>query len=185
MNGDIQFYVQDLAYMATDDSKDIASIYKFHAAGISNGLRKQFGDGPPDPDEMVQQAFEKLAEKDNLSNIKNIKAFLWRTAFNLTLNQKRNQNIRSSYDYELEHIYSNQTGDKLAPERVIEIREQLSIINQALMQMPNKRRDCFIMNRIEGLTINQIAEHYGVTRTAIVKHIARAAAEIDSALEIE
>ena len=163
----------------------LAAFYQEHRAELTNYLRKQFGDGPPDPDDVTQLAFQKLLERGDLSGIRSLRAFLWRTARNLTLNFRRSDGIRSGYDFEVEQLFFAEKGNESSPERVVEVREQLRIISEALRRMPEKRRVSFILHRIEGYTMTAIARRYGLSRGAILKHIARAAAEIDAALERE
>ncbi|MEM1191665.1 MAG: sigma factor-like helix-turn-helix DNA-binding protein, partial [Pseudomonadota bacterium] len=63
--------------------------------------------------------------------------------------------------------------------------EQLHIIEDALWKMPKRRRDAFLMHRVEGLTLTETGRRLGVTRHAIIKHVARAADDIDRALNGE
>ena len=145
-------------------------------------LRRSFGNGPPDPEDTVQLAFQKLAERNDLSDIRDFQAFLWRTARNLVLKEKRSEDVRNRYDFELEHLYFPLQGDELTPQRVSEVKEQLRMVSAALQSMPERRAQAFVAVRIEGLSINETASRLGVSRTAVNNHIARAAADIDAAL---
>ncbi|MEM9375170.1 MAG: sigma-70 family RNA polymerase sigma factor [Pseudomonadota bacterium] len=161
----------------------LSELYRAHSDELRAYLTRQFGNGPPDPDDMVQQAFQKLLERGDHKSIKNLRAFLWRTARNLTLNSKRNNQNRSQYDFEIEHLYFANKGNGSSPARVLEVKEQLRIISETLINMPEKRRTAFVLHRIDGLTVSAIARRYGNTHAAIIKHIARAASDIDGALE--
>ena len=146
-------------------------------------MRSAYGDGPPDPDDITQQAFQKLLEREDLSDVKNVKAFLWRIARNLIFKARRARNVRTRHDFEIEEIYFPVEGDTLTPERVISAEEQLKAIDEVLQAMPEKRRRAFVLHRIEGMTISGIARRLGLSRTAIYNHIARAASDIDKRLE--
>jgi len=87
---------------ATDE---MAEIYQRTIRPLSSMLRKHLGNGPPDPDDIAQNAYQRLMERPSLDDIKNIEGFLWRTARNLVFNERRTQAIRSRYDYELEQIF--------------------------------------------------------------------------------
>ena len=145
-------------------------------------LRKAFGDGPPEPEDVAQQAFARLASRESLSKIKNLKAFLWRTARNLMLTERRNASTRSKYEFEVEQLYFAIRGNAFAPERVLEVKQQLILINDVLREMPERRRLALLWNRVEGLNVAAVARRLGMSRTGAVKHIARAAADIDAAL---
>lgn len=146
-------------------------------------LRKVFGEGPPEPNDVAQLAFERLSRHEDLSKVKNLKAFLWRTARNLVLTERRNAETRSKYEYEVEQLYFVNRGNENTPERVLEVKQQLETINLALREMPERRRQALIWNRIDGLNVAAVARRLGITRAGAAKHIARAALDIDTALK--
>ena len=161
----------------------IEGLYTTHSKIITNLIRKHFGDGPPDPEDVTQAAFQKLIERSDLSDIRDLGGFLWQIARNLVLREKRSMHVRSRYDFEVEQIVFPQRGDVLPPERVLSAREQLKLINQALRAMPEKRRRSFILNRIEGLNVSAVARQLKLSRNAANKHIVRAVEEIDRHLD--
>ena len=74
---------------------------------LSRTLRKTFGDGPPDPEDMSHLAFQKVIERGDVASIKNLKAFVWRTVCNLTLKEKRRQDVRSRHEFDIEQLFSD------------------------------------------------------------------------------
>ena len=162
--------------------RSIEALYSLHSEKITGLIRKHFGSGPPDPEDVTQAAFEKLLERPDLSDVRDFGAFLWTIARNLVLREKRSIDVRSRYDFEIEEIYFQQKGDVLPPERVLLAREQLKLINKALREMPDRRRKAFILNRIEGLNVSSVARRLELSRTAANKHIVRAVADIDHCL---
>lgn len=160
----------------------ILALYEKYVNILSGALRKRFGDGPPDPDDIAQTAFQKLIERRDLPEIRNLEAFLWRTARNLVLKEKRSADIRSARDFEIEQIFFTAQGDISDPERVVSAREQIKAINDVLLAMPEKRRRAFILHRLEGLTVSDVARRMRLSRTAASKHLVRAFAQIDVAL---
>ena len=161
----------------------IAELYATHSEKVTSLLRKHFGDGPPDPEDVTQAAFQKLMERPNLSDVRDLGGFLWQIARNLVLKEKRSIDVRSRYDFEVEAIFFPQRGDVLPPERVLSAREELKSINQALRAMPEKRRRAFILNRIEGLNVSAVAQQLELSRSAANKHIVRAVEDIDRYLD--
>lgn len=164
-----------------EKNQTLASVYENHARELKLYLRKSFGAGPPDPEDMAQAAFQKLAEQD-LSRIHNLKAFLWRTARNLTLTEKRNRDSRARFDFEIEHLFFASTGPESDPQRVLEVQQQLKIIDEVLDRMPETRRRAFLLNRVDGLNFSAIGRQMGLSPRAVVKHIRRAFTELEDAL---
>ncbi|MEM8549100.1 MAG: sigma-70 family RNA polymerase sigma factor [Pseudomonadota bacterium] len=156
--------------------------YREHAGPLTAMLRRAFGTGPPDPDDVVQQAFFKLAERGGTGEITNLRAFLWRTARNLFFNAQRSRGVRTRYDYEVEQLYFPLHADELTPERVLLAREQLEAVEAMLRKMPAKRRRALILHRIEGLSITEVGKRLGVSRSTASEHIARATADLTGML---
>ena len=131
-------------------------------------------------DLVAQEAFQKVLERGDLSTIKNLRAFLWRTARNLILSSKRSDHRRSAYDFEIEQLFFPLRGDISTPETVIIAKEQLKAINELLRTMPEKRRWALLLYRLEGQTLQEIGKALGISRTAVSKHIARAEMQINT-----
>ena len=161
----------------------LGRLYDQYAGELAGYLRKAFGDGPPDPEDIAQDAFRKLAEIDDLSDIKHPRAFLWRIARNLMVSGKRHEDIRSKYDFEIEHLFFALDGTESSPENVLQVKQQLSIIYEVLAEMPENRRLAFLLHRVDGLNLSAVGRQLGMTRTGAVKHVARAALDIKAALK--
>lgn len=168
-----------------EDRSKLERLYASYASQLSATLRRMYGDGPPDPDDVAQAAFFKVLERGDLDSIKNLKAFLWSTARNILRKEVRARTVRDRYIVDVEHIFFAPTGDVQSPERVIEARQQLNAINCALRTMPKRRRHAFILNRIDGLSVAAVGRDLGISRTAAAKHIARAMADLDACLNPE
>ena len=161
--------------------EELTSLYHDYAEQLSRTLRSMFGDGPPDPDDIAQEAFHRVIERGDLASIKNLKAFVWRTARNLLLNAKDREHTRSRYDYEIEQLFFAIRGYDSTPETVISAREQVKAVNRVLGEMPATRRRAFILHRVEGLSIADVGRRLGISRPGASKHISRAIAQIDAA----
>ncbi|MEM6781824.1 MAG: sigma-70 family RNA polymerase sigma factor [Pseudomonadota bacterium] len=163
-------------------SGKLEQLYREHAPVLSAKLRKTFGDGPPDPDDLTQQAFQKLLERADTSDISSLKGFLWCTARNLLFNDKRDRGARSRYDFEIEHLFFPNRGAESTPESVLGVKEELFVINRAFGEMPEKRRLAFILHRIDGLSVSDVARRLRIGRSPARRHILRAMEDIQVAL---
>ncbi|MEL7025315.1 MAG: RNA polymerase sigma factor [Pseudomonadota bacterium] len=170
---------------ATDNSQpfeELAALYGEYLKPLAVALRSIYGDGPPDPEEVAQEAFHRVVNHKNPASISNLKAFIWRTARNLVIDEKKRVSVRSRYDFEIEQLFFAFEGGASTPETLITAREQLELINEALGKMPEKRRRAFVLHRVEGMTITETGRRLGIGRTAAAKHIARAAADLHALL---
>ena len=158
---------------------DVTGLYNKQARRLTAAIRSLFGNGPPDPEDVTQLAFQKLLERPDHSDIRDLDSFLWRTARNLVLKAKRAQDVRSRYDFEIEHLFFPLRGDNSTSERVLIAREQLRAINEALREMPVRRRRAFLLHKVEGLSVSDVARQLKIGRTTAHKHIVRAGQLID------
>lgn len=145
---------------------------------LSVGLRDRYGNGPPDPDDVAQEAYRRVLERNDLSSVRNVKAFLWRTARNLILDALKSAQSRAKYDFEVEQIFFPLKSDVSSPEVVIIARQQLKTINDLLETMPKTRRRAFLLHRIDRQSKTEIARRLKISRTMVHKHIAVASAQV-------
>jgi RNA polymerase sigma-70 factor (ECF subfamily) len=53
-------------------------------------------------------------------------------------------------------------------------RERLETVKFVLGQMPERTREVFLMHRLDGMKYREIAATFGISVSAVEKHIARA-----------
>ncbi|WP_151719360.1 RNA polymerase sigma factor [Gemmobacter serpentinus] len=59
-------------------------------------------------------------------------------------------------------------------EDVLAAREELDLIDAALLGLPAKTRHIFLLNRVHGRKLTEIAPVFGISERAVAKHMARA-----------
>ncbi|MEM8919309.1 MAG: sigma-70 family RNA polymerase sigma factor [Pseudomonadota bacterium] len=161
----------------------LAELYGSYFDRLVLQLRARYGSGPPDPSDIAQATFEKLSQHNMLEDVENLEAYSWTTANNLIRNEYRALLVRSSYA-KVEASYDFRSRcDEFTPERVVMAREELEIVLDALRQMPERRRNVFIACRIDGLNPRQAGERLGISRTAVVRHLALATEFLATQLE--
>ncbi|MEM7504118.1 MAG: sigma-70 family RNA polymerase sigma factor [Pseudomonadota bacterium] len=158
----------------------VVELSKTYLSELIDGIRSRFGNGPPDPEDVAQEAFSRLLEAGDTSKIKNLKAYLWRTARNLVFDATKATKTRSKYEFEIEALFFPLRGDNLSPETVVSAKEQLKLINDVLRQMPEKRRRALVLYRIEGLTMLEVAKQLRIGHSAVHKHLVKAHAELNA-----
>ena len=151
---------------------DLDAQYRLHWAAIRRSIVQRFGNGPPDPDDAVQAAFERFARLEDRSAIVDPAAFLRRSAYNFVLDHHRAEKVRARHagiDGAIE------TGtDDLDPGRVLSARQRLAVIERTIREMDEKRRDVLIMSRIHGLNSAEIARRLGCSPTLVKMRLAEA-----------
>jgi RNA polymerase sigma-70 factor (ECF subfamily) len=157
---------------AADFSHDIAALYRRYRDSLRRYVTNQFGSGPPDPEDVVQVVFEKYAATLNSSTVLNPKAFLFRSARNYVIDQRRRQAVRADYEKVSQEIADK--ADDLNGERVLGAKQRLLAVEQAISQLDPRSREMLIMSRIQGLSSAEIARREGCSPTLVKSIIARA-----------
>ena len=160
----------------------MSMLYARQHRSLVNYLKKTLGGGPPDPEDVAQAAFVKLAERGNLSRIRNLSAFLWRTAQNIVTSDFRAAAVRRARAKDIAEIFVQSAADGLDAERVLMAKDELDVVFAVLKAMPAKRRKILLMSRLEGHSNAEIARRLGLARSTVSEHLARAMLELDAAM---
>ena len=121
-------------------------------------------------DDIVQEVFLKLWT--NRNDVKNdtIKSLLYTIASNTIKNHFKHQKV--VYNFQKQDKTNEETSEQADSNlRQEELNRKLQ---DALAEIPEKSREVFLMNRIEGLTYSDIADRLGLSVKAIEKRMSEA-----------
>ena len=155
------------------------ALYARHWAALCSYIKKHFGPGPPEPEDVAQDAFMKFAAIVDRNAIENPRAYLFRTAHNVLVDEHRRLALRRTKGG---HAEASSVSEDRTPERVLVGRERLEILSRSVRAMPAARRRSFLFNRMQGLSCAQIARMTGYSESAIKKHIDLALKDLEAAL---
>lgn len=165
------------ALVRCDTGMDV--LYARHWGELCHYIRKHFGPGPPDPEDVAQDAFMKFAAIDDRETIENPRAYLFRTAHNVLVDEHRRLALRRANPADTE---ARPASDDRTPERVLVGQERLEILTRSLRAMPATRRRSFLLNRLQGLSCAAIARMTGYSESAVKKHIDLALKDLEAAM---
>lgn len=161
----------------------LPDLYKRYRRELVAFIRSKFGSGPPEPEDVAQQAFANFAALGLRETIANPRAFLFRTAHNIVLNDRKHQRVGRRFLETAPHPQEIcEARDDLNPEVVLVGKEQYSLIEQVIRAMPRRRREVLLMNRLEGLSYAEIARRLGISESVVRKHAAVAVRECAAVL---
>jgi RNA polymerase sigma-70 factor (ECF subfamily) len=124
-------------------------------------------------EELLQSAFVRLTEYKRRQTVENEAGFLVHAATNLAIDEARKRSIRPEIAVGADCVREVKSEVPLQDEALL-IRERLARVREALSRLPERTRDAFLMHRVSGMSYAQIAAHFGVSVSAIEKHIAKA-----------
>ena len=140
------------------DKKTFREIYDRFSNDIHDYLYYKFG-SQYNPNDKTQEAFIKLWENCKKIEVGAAKAFLYKVASNLTLNEIKHAKVVLKHQKILPKHYENET-----PEFLMEKEQFLKRYEYALSQLTEEQRICFVLNKIEGKTHKEIGEMQGITK---------------------
>jgi RNA polymerase sigma-70 factor (ECF subfamily) len=127
-----------------------------------------------DPEDLLQSAFVRLEEYRSRAEVADPRAFLVRVAVNLAHDERRTPAARLPRE-PLDAGGLGLADDKPLQDEVLEVRNRLRKVQQALGELSPRTRQVFLMHRIEHLKYREIAAELGITVSAVEKHVAKAA----------
>ena len=128
-----------------------------------------------DRNDILQEAFLKAFAAEMTRPIHDAKAFLFRVAKNLAISEMTRKSRRTT-DY-LEDLSSSDVleDDKSSSvEAHLDGKRKLFVLSQAMAHLPAECQRVFLLRKVEGLRIKQIATRLNVSVSTIEKRLARA-----------
>jgi RNA polymerase sigma factor (sigma-70 family) len=132
-----------------------------------------------DAEDLVQEVFLRLTRHGDLGDVTNVEGYLFQTAANILRDQLRQRVSRHAQHHEpIDHDHDHVEGGAYSPERVLQGREAMHRLSQALLALPERTRAVFILCRIDGLPHAEVATGLGTSLSTVNKHLARAMDEL-------
>jgi RNA polymerase sigma factor (sigma-70 family) len=167
--------------LSADNVREVRLLYQRHWAELCGYLRKRFGAGPPEPQDVAQETFLRYAANRSGSEIRNERAYLFKIARNVLVEDRRRIAARRIATARLSGVTAS--ADELTPERQLIGTEHLDILRRVIDIAPEVRRQSFTLNRFYGLPCAEIARRTGYSESAIKKHVNVLLAELELTLK--
>ena len=133
-----------------------------------------------DAEDLVQEVFVRMLARGGAGDIESADAFVFAIAGNLLRDRARMAAThRTSAHDALETLYDSDHVDAAlvehcGPDRVLLDKERLAAVLRALEDLGERTRNIFVLYRLENMRRRDIAGLYGITVSAVEKHIAKA-----------
>jgi RNA polymerase sigma-70 factor (ECF subfamily) len=168
----------------------LTKLYGQYKEELTKYIQSKFGSGPPEPEDVVQSSFSKLAGVSRLEEIKNPRAYLYTIARHYIIDYHKQSNRTESYKKSVQQDLDH--AESMSPstaEQVLMGKERLATLIKALNKLPKKQRRLVILNRFHGLTCKEIGERENMQAKAVQRQIHRALTrcldELDAADETQ
>lgn len=124
--------------------------------------------------DVTQETFTRVLKFNKKNKIENQRAFLYRVAKNIMIDngRKKNNNIKEVSYEEEQHTNTYESED------AFEKHKQNLLLKQAVQKLPKKRRQVFILYMIDGFSRKEIALKFNITVNAVDLSISRASTQL-------
>lgn len=124
-----------------------------------------------DSEEVIQDLFYKIWKDRKKLNIKHsISAYLYQSVFHNSLQIVKRGKLNEKYvRYTL-----NQPRQDIDPEEILKYEELNRAFFELMEELPERRRQIFKMNRIQGLKYKEIAEELSISVKTVEKNMTKA-----------
>lgn len=161
------------------EKNEFIRLFNMHYKPVRNFVYYKTGDSG-EADDIAQDTFSKIWEKRETIKTETVKQLAFTIASNLCKNRFEHKKIV------LEFTGKYQTpGNAESPEYELEMNQFGEKLKIAINSLGEKNRTVFLMNRIDGLTYNEIADNLGLSVKAIEKRMKNALDELKKQIEFK
>ncbi|RXJ97473.1 RNA polymerase subunit sigma [Malaciobacter molluscorum] len=123
--------------------------------------------------DITQETYTRVNEllTKNMLKKDNIRAFLYKIAKNIALDEKRKDKRIVQIEYQEEDFFIPKIEQ---PDEILLKNDQYEQLIKIIDTLPNRSKEAFILHSIDGYSRKEIANIMGITVSAVEKHINRA-----------
>ncbi|HEY0281915.1 MAG TPA: RNA polymerase sigma factor [Rhizomicrobium sp.] len=150
----------------------ILEAYLENEAAIKRFL-KRFIKRSEDIDDLAQETFIRAFAAESAQTVKFPKAFLFRIARNLALNEREkcsNAKTDSLEDFADQAVLEDHS--EAAPDDKMEFRERVRLLAQAVASLPPQCSKVFLLRKVYGYSYKSIAYRLNISVSTAEKHVA-------------
>jgi RNA polymerase sigma-70 factor (ECF subfamily) len=126
-----------------------------------------------DVEDLIQEVLLRIQKRKAGGAVDNYEGYLFEVAANVLIDRSRRDKTRRRREHR-ELTEFDHPVDEISPERVLEGREKVARILNALNELPDRTRHVFVLARFEGLSYKDIAQRFGISVSAVEKHVMKA-----------
>jgi len=154
-----------------DRSKFVERLFAAHRTALMQYLTRLFGSSE-DAEEIVQETYIRLLKFEDLGQLDSeVRRFLFRIATNLARDRFRQRKARA-HDAHVPYDVIELEGQGEAPEEILDWDTGMAVLKQALLDLPPRHRQVFLLHVTENMSYRTIAKHLGVSTKTVERDLA-------------
>lgn len=170
--------------MGGEQQQDVADQHEPQLARRSVSLRgvlvryfRQRLPGATDVEDLVQEVFLRIVRRGDNEDLDRFEGYVFQTAASVIKDRFRRRRTRAA-DRHVTFRPNDHGETEIDPERVVIGQEALAAVAHRIMALPERTRTIFVLRRLEGMSVPDIARQLGLSLSTVEKHIQRAARQV-------
>ncbi len=151
-------------------NETVGDLYRSHNLWLLSWLRRKLGCSD-DAADLMHDTFSRVLQKDDLSDIREPRAFLTTIAHGIMVNHLRRRDIEQAYLMALSQLPE---AESPSTETLCMMVEALTKIDEMLDGLPDHIRSAFLWFQLEGISHAEIASRLSVSVSSVRQYIAKA-----------
>ena len=170
--------------MTADGKKAfVAALAREHGQGLRRFLATRLREAMDDVPDLVQEVYLRLLRVPNHETIRSPQAYLFTVAHHVLHQHKMSLSATPESVDVMDVLAEMEAHVADDPATQLDVRRRLQYLDTLLNEVPPRSRVAFILHRRFGFTLEEIAEHLGVSRPMVKKYLVKALAHCKQRLE--
>jgi RNA polymerase sigma-70 factor (ECF subfamily) len=176
--------MEETPSVSESDESLVQQIDALYRHRLKSYFREKIG-AKADVEDLTQEVFARFISSSRVQAARDIGPFIFKIAENLLRDRFRRQRSHSSAAHESVENYLEALAElpsslveTRSPIRILMGRKALMTAVDALNELTERTRHIFVLHRLEKMRHKEIANLFGITTSAVEKHIAKATAHL-------
>lgn len=148
-------------------------VFKTFHADVCNYIYSIILDEDESKD-IAQQAFIKLWEKRDtfhtFDKIAGVKAYIFKSAYNISMNRFKHNSVRERYENDERYILQSQFVDDFDNTFDIELGDE---IKKAVESLPEKNKEVFQLRFFRGFDTQEVSNELNISKRTVETHVSK------------
>jgi RNA polymerase sigma factor (sigma-70 family) len=159
-----------------DENYSAPDILAGRSESLRAALKRYFarrGCPPHETDDLAQEVFLRIVRRGNAEGLENLEGYVFQTAASVFTDRHRHRRVKAADRHEVFEP-DRHGGSQPGPDEALLDREALSAIGVALMALPERTRQVFVLRRLEDMSYREIGLRLGLSISGVEKQMLRA-----------
>ena len=158
--------------MGDDNSALAEQMYRIYQPELLAYCRRRLNGDAQAAADVAQETFTRIISARRAYRAEAPRSLIYRIASNLCIDHVRRQSSRRRGEERLSHHLDG--CDAQTPECIVAAQQELARIEAAILALPPRCQQVYVLHRYEGMSYAAISAHCGISLSVVEKHMAKA-----------